>query len=108
MKKLLALLVLVIAFSQVSFAQNQQISYYDSSGILTRVQLATMGGNTTQTWGTQIGLVYHQVSYAATSTVTGMTVTVSASSNGGVSYSTVGTSTSTTDTITFSGTYNAI
>lgn len=106
-KKFLILAVLLLCCVP-AFAQNQQISYYDSSGILTRVQMATMGGNGTQIWGTQIGLVYHQVSYSATSTVTGITVTVGASTDNGATFTTVGTSSSTTATITFSGTYNAI
>lgn len=107
MRKLVFIVLGLLAFVQAAHAQDlstpQRI--LNLSGAYQPFTLTS--ATATQYFGAT-GMDAHAVTYTAPSTVTGVTVTVSGSTDGGITWGTVGSSTSSTATISFTGTYTII
>jgi len=103
MKKLF-LIVALLCFAHGAFAQDLSVPQrtLDLSG---GYQPFTLTSAATTAFFNTTGMDSHAVSYTLPANVTGITVTVSASTDGGTTYATVGTSTTGAGTISFTGTY---
>src|SRR3990167_7581832 len=109
MKKLLLGLLLLFVVSPLE-AQNQQSTVFGTQVSPQRTILATMTTAGSRSWEVATGMVNHALTYSVSPSITGLTVTWTASTDGGVSFpTTCGSSTSTgAATITCAGTYNAM
>lgn len=107
MKKLVLILVMLLASAQVLRAQDLSVPQriIDLSAAY---QPFTLNSAAATKFFLSTGMDAHAVTYTAPGAVTGVTVTVSGSTDGGSTWSTVGSSTSSTATISFTGTYTVV
>lgn len=104
MKKLLGVVILVIACAVIGPAQNTQATYYNQDMTEQHTILATQFGNATVGFKTQVGLNTHVFSYIVGQSVTSVTVTLQMQQTDG-GYITVGVSTLGADSIKWNGTF---
>ncbi len=104
MKKLALMVMVLLVFAQALRAQDLSTPQrvLDLSG---GYQPFTLTSAVTSQLFNTTGMDSHSVTYTFPANVTGVTVTVSGSTDGGLTYATIGTSTAGAGTISFSGTY---